>query len=76
MKIFIENELKNVARRFNRAIWRKYEVNRYYSSAKEAKKFHNLKNCNYYYHKEGEDGNDVIISNYYNGMMDAYGNRM
>ena len=32
MKIFIESELKNVACRFNRAIWRKYEVNRYYSS--------------------------------------------
>ena len=75
MRIFIESELKNVACRFNRAIWRKKSVNRYYSSAKEAKKYHNLKNCNYYYYKEGKDGNEEINRYYSNGTLDAYGNR-
>ena len=76
MKVFVESELKNVARRFNSAIWRKNEVSRYYSSAKEAKKYHNLKNCNYYYCKEDEEGNELIVSSYYNAQLDAYGNRM
>lgn len=45
MKILVISELKNVNGAFKKAIWRKYEVNRYYKSAKEAKRYHNLKNC-------------------------------
>ena len=45
-------------------------------TAKEAKKYHNLKNCNYYYCKEDEEGNELIVSSYYNAQLDAYGNRM
>lgn len=71
MKIYVETELKNVAPRFTKAIWRKYDVRRVYNSAKEAKLYHNLQNCNYHY--EDEDGN--VLKTYNNGNIDSYGRR-
>lgn len=49
MEIQIISELKNVAPRFSRAIWRKNEVGEIYPTAKKAKMFHNLRNCHYKY---------------------------
>lgn len=72
MKVIILSELQNVAPRFSRAIWRKRNVNRVFNSAKEAKKYYNLRNCNYDF--EDEDGE--IIRSVRNGVLDAYGNRI
>lgn len=72
MKILVINELKNVNVRFRRAIWRKYTVNAVYKSAKEAKKYHNLKNCEYQYlNAAGE-----VIARYNNTRVDTYGTRV
>ena len=71
MKILVISELKNVNGKFKPAIWRQYDVNRYYKSAKEASKYHSLKNCEYQY--EGEDGK--VTAYYNNAKLDAYGTR-
>lgn len=72
MRIIILSELQNVAPRFKRAIWRKKEVNRIFSSAKEAGKYYNLKNCNY----EFEDSDGRVIRRVLNARLDSYGNRI
>lgn len=72
MRVIILSELKNVAPRFKCAIWRKKEVNRIFSSAKEAGKYYNLRNCNYVF--ENEDGE--VIRSVRNGLLDAYGKRI
>lgn len=72
MKVIILSELQNLAPRFKRAIWRKREVNRIFSSAKEAGKYYNLRNCNYEF--ENEDGE--IIRSVRNAKLDAYGKRI
>ena len=66
------SELQNVAPRFKRAIWRKKEVNRIFSTAKEAAKYYNLKNCNY----DFENENGETVRSVRNGLLDAYGNRI
>ena len=71
MKIYIEKELRNVAPRFHKAIWREYDVRCSYNSAAEAKRFHNLQNCKYQY--EDEEGN--VLSRYNNAKMDGYSRR-
>lgn len=72
MKIYIDFKLENVASKFSTAIWRKTSVNRYYNSARDARKFHNLKNCKYHY----EDSEGNVIRAYNNAMLDSYGRRM
>lgn len=72
MKVIILSELQNVAPRFRRSIWRQKEVNRIFSSAKEAGKYYNLRNCNYEF--EDEDGN--IVKSVRNAKLDAYGKRI
>ena len=72
MKILVISKLENVNKRFEKAIWRKTKVNRYYNSAKEAKEYHNLRNCEYQYENEyGE-----IISYYNNARLDSFGRRL
>lgn len=71
MKIYIKSELKNIAPRFNKAIWRKYNIMREYASSKEARKFHNLKNCCYEY----KDKDDNVIRSINHARIDAYGTR-
>lgn len=71
MKIIVKTELKNVARRFKKASWREYVVNRIYNSAKEAKRYHNLRNCNYEYISD----EDEVIKAYNNAKLDCYGRR-
>lgn len=70
MEVFIKYELKNIAPRFHRAIWRRDKVMRGYASAKEARKFHNLKNCCYEYRV-----GDKVVACYNNANIDAYGRR-
>ena len=72
MRVIILSELKNVAPRFQHAIWRRKEVNRIFASAKEAAKYYNLKNCNYDF--VGESGETV--KSVRNGLLDAYGKRI
>ena len=72
MKVIIISVLCNIAPRFRRAIWRKKEVNRFFSSAKEAGKYYNLRNSNY--DIENKDGETVRSVR--NGLLDAYGNRI
>lgn len=72
MKVIIISVLCNIAPRFRRAIWRKKEVNRIFSSAKEAGKYYNLRNCNYNFENEAGE----IIRSVRNGVLDAYGNRV
>lgn len=47
MKIIIDSELINVAPRFSRAAWRRCRVGKEYASAKAARAYHNLNNCDY-----------------------------
>lgn len=76
MEILIISELKNIAPRFSRAIWRKNEVGEIYSSAKKAKVFHNLRNCHYKYVRFDQYGNEVIMREINNAKLDPYGNRV
>ena len=72
MRVLVISVLCNVAPRFRSAIWRRKDVNRIFSSAKEAGKYYNLRNCNYVF--ENEDGE--VIRSVRNGVLDAYGNRI
>lgn len=72
MKVIILSELQNVAPRFRMAIWRKKEVNRIFSSAKEAEKYYNLRNCNYDFENEAGE----IVKSVRNAKLDAYGKRI
>lgn len=77
-KIYIESEIKNISGRFQSATWREYSVMRIYDSAKQARKFHNLRNCNYYYFNYDENGEEVITrryDNYNSAAVNAYGRR-
>ena len=67
----LNTELKNIALRFHKPIWREYEVNIYYKSVSEMAKIHNIKNCNYQF--EDENGNVLRVVR--NGKIDAYGTR-
>ena len=70
MEVFINYELKNIAPRFHRAIWRKYRVMQGYPSAKEARKYHNLNNCCYEHRAKGR-----TIACINNAKINAYGRR-
>lgn len=51
---------------------------RIYDSAQQARKFHNLRNCNYYYFNYDENGEEVITrryDNYNSAAVNAYGRR-
>lgn len=76
MEIIIISELKNVAPRFTTAIWRKYQVNESFASAKKAKVFHNLRNCHYKYVRFDQYGNELIVREINNAKLDSYGNIM
>ena len=76
MEIIIISELKNVSPRFTAAIWRKYQVNETFASAKKAKVFHNLRNCHYKYLKYDSFGNELIVREINNAKLDSYGNRV
>lgn len=76
MEIIIISELKNVAPRFSRAIWRKYQVNESFASAKKAKVFHNLRNCHYKYVRFDQYGNELTVREINNAKLDSYGNRV
>lgn len=76
MEIIIISELKNVSPRFTTAIWRKYQVNESFASAKKAKVFHNLKNCHYKYVKCDSFGNELIVREINHAKLDSYGNRV
>lgn len=76
MEIQIISELKNVAPRFSRAIWRKNEVGEIYSSANKAKMFYNLRNCHYKYVRFDQYGNEVTVREINNAKLDSYGNRV
>lgn len=71
MQITILHELTNIAPKFTAAIWRKKEVNRTYKNAKEAKKYYNLRNCEYEYVNESGER----IKYYNNAKIDSYGKR-
>lgn len=76
MEIIIISELKNVSPRFTAAIWRKYQVNETFASAKKAKVFHNLINCHYKYVKYDSFGNEITVREINNAKLDSYGNRV
>nr|DAW10728.1 MAG TPA: hypothetical protein [Caudoviricetes sp.] len=76
MEIIIISELKNVAPRFTAAIWRKYQVNETFASAKKAKVFHNLRNCHYKYVKYDSFGNELTVREINNAKLNLYGNRV
>lgn len=76
MGIIIISELKNVSPRFTTAIWRKYQVNESFASAKKAKMFHNLRNCHYKYVKYDSQGNEITIREINNAKLNLYGNRV
>ena len=63
--------IENVAPRFRKAIWRKYEVNKYYNSVADMRKEYYVKNCNYQF----EDENENILKVVRNGKIDCYGTR-
>lgn len=71
-RITVITELKNVAPRFKKAIWRKTTVGRTYKNKAEASIYHNLKNCHYAYVNEY----DNIIAEYNNAHIDHYGRRI
>ena len=70
MEIFIKYELKNVAPRFHKAIWRKYSVMRGYTNAMNASYYHNLRNCCYEHRLNG-----ITVATFNNAKIDAYGTR-
>lgn len=72
MRVIILSELQNVAPRFKRAIWRKRNVNRVFTFAKEAARYYNLRNCNY----DFEDDDGDIVKSVRNARLDGYGNRI
>lgn len=75
-QIIIDTELKNIAPRFSKAIWRRYNVNRGYMTAAEAWKYHKRENCNYrVVNIDDETGEETTITEHKNGKMDAYGTR-
>ena len=74
-RIYIESEIKNVAGRFQRAYWKEYSVMRIYENAEQARKFHNLRNCKYYYFTYDNEDNEVITREYNNARVNAYGRR-
>lgn len=76
MQIIIISELRNIAPRFSGAIWRKYEVGKFYPSAKEANKFHKLKNCHYKYVKRDSCGSEITVREINHSKLDSYGNRV
>lgn len=69
-EVFIDYELKNIAPRFHKAIWRKYPVMRIYPTAKEAWKNHKRENCCYEHRIDGKTINYIN-----NAKIDAYGTR-
>lgn len=71
MRIFIESQIERIATVAGQTKWARTHVNRYYNSAKEAKKHHNLANCNYQH--IDDDGN--VVAQYSNALIDAYGRR-
>lgn len=76
MEIIIISELKNIASRFSKSIWRKYQVNETFASAKKAKVFHNLRNCHYKYIKYDSLGNEITVCEINNAKLNLYGNRV
>ena len=64
-------ELVNISGKFQKASWKRKEINAIYPSLKKAKELHNLKNCNYFH--LGENGS--IINSFIHANMDAYGTR-
>lgn len=76
MEIIIISELKNIAPRFSKSIWRKYQVNESFANAKKAKVFHNLRNCHYKYVRFDQYGNELIVREINNAKLDSYGNRV
>lgn len=76
MEIIIISELKNIASRFSKSIWRKYQVNETFASAKKAKVFHNLRNCHYKYIKYDSLGNEMTVREINNAKLNLYGNRV
>lgn len=76
MEIKVISELKNVSSRFTAAIWRKYQVNGSFASAKKAKMFHNLRNCHYKYVKYDSFGCEIVVREINNAKLDSYGNRI
>lgn len=76
MEIIIISELKNIASRFSKSIWRKYQVNEKFASAKKAKVFHNLRNCHYKYIKYDSLGNEITVREINNAKLNLYGNRV
>lgn len=76
MEIIIISELKNIASRFSKSIWRKYQVNETFASARKAKVFHNLRNCHYKYIKYDSLGNEITVREINNAKLNLYGNRV
>lgn len=76
MEIKVISELKNVSPRFTTAIWRKYQVNESFASAKKAKVFHNLRNCHYKYVKHDSFGGEIVLREINNAKLDSYGTRV
>lgn len=76
MEIIIISELKNIAPRFSKSIWRKYQVNETFASARKAKVFHNLRNCHYKYIKYDSLGNEITVREINNAKLNLYGNRV
>ena len=70
-KIYLRSVLVNVAPAFGKAIWRKSEIGRYFTSVKEMSKMYNVRNCNY----DVEDESGEVIRTIRNGKLDCYGRR-
>lgn len=71
MRVFVKTKILNISPKFKKAIFKKVEVNRVYNSVKEARKFHNLINCNYSIIND----HDVEIRVHNNAKIDGYGRR-
>ena len=70
-RILVTVELVNISGKFQKASWKRKEIQTTYSSLKKANELHKLNNCNYHY----VDDNGEIIESFINANMDAYGNR-
>lgn len=72
MEVTVKYELRNIAPRFSKAIWRKYNVGMCYESVTEARKHYNLNNCCY----EVFDKKGNLARTVNNAKMGCYGRRM
>jgi len=71
--VTVEKELKNVAPKFKKAIWKEYFPGECFTSVRKAAKHYNLKNCRYTIVTDTIKGMTYRLVN--NAKIDGYGRR-